>query len=114
MSGPIGQAKVLSERIRGKEITCSGESLKLLDGFVSCLGQSTLRRLWTIYPLPLRRQGFWRKLLLFLRLLLMRNRAELKLMHHHDPLDGGVLLNRMPSGVSFREERKVARFSSQK
>jgi hypothetical protein len=43
---------------------------------------------------------------LFLRLLLMRNRAESKLMHYHDPLDGGVLLNRMPSGVtSERNER---------
>ena len=106
MLGPIGQAKVLSERIRGKEITCSGESLKLLDGFVSCLGQSTLRRLWTIYRLPLRRQGLWRKLLLFLRLLLMRNGAEMKLMHHHDPQDGGVLLNRRPSGVpSEKNER---------
>jgi len=106
MLGPIGQAKVLSERIRGKEITCSGESLKLLDGFVSCLGQSTVRRLWTIYRLPIRRQGLWRKLLLFLRLLLMRNRAELKLMHHDDPLDGGVLLNHMPCEVpSERNER---------
>ena len=27
--------------------------MKLLDGFVSCLGQNTLRRLWTIYRLPL-------------------------------------------------------------
>jgi rhamnosyltransferase len=97
---PIGQAKVLSERIRGKQINCSGESLTLLDGFVSCLGQSTLRRLWTIYQLPLRRQGPWRKLLLFLRLLLMRNGAEMKLMHHHDQLDGGGLLSRMPSVVS--------------
>jgi hypothetical protein len=106
MLGPIGQAKVLSERIRGTKITCSGESLKLLDSFVSCLGQSTIRRLWTVYRLPIRRQGFWRKLLLFLRLLLMRNRAESKLMHYHDPLDGGVLLNRMPSGVtSERNER---------
>jgi glycosyltransferase involved in cell wall biosynthesis len=103
---PIGQAKVLSERIRGKQINCSGESLKLLDGFVSCLGQSTLRRLWTIYQLPLRRQGPWRKLLLFLRLLLMRNGAEMKLMHYHDQLDGGVFLSRMPSVVSSeRNER---------
>jgi glycosyltransferase involved in cell wall biosynthesis len=106
MLAPIGQAKVLSERIRGTDIPCSGESLELLDGFVSCLGQSTIRRLWTVYRLPIRRQGFWRKLLLFLRLLLMRNRAELKLMPQHDPLDGGVLLNRMPSGVPFeRNER---------
>jgi hypothetical protein len=106
MLAPIGQARVLSERIRGTEITCSRESLKLLDGFVSCLGQSTIRRLWTVYRLPIRRQGFLRKLLLFLRLLLMRNRAELKLIRQHDPLDGGVLLNRISSEVpSERNER---------
>ena len=78
MLGPIGQAKVLSERIRGKQINCPGESLELLDGFVSCLGQGTVRRLWTIYRLPFRRQGPWRKLLLFLRLLLMRNEPKVK------------------------------------
>jgi hypothetical protein len=106
MLAPIGQARVLSERIRGTEITCSRESLKLLDGFVSCLGQSTIRRLWTVYRLPIRRQGFLRKLLLFLRLLLMRNRPEMKLIRQHDPLDGGVLLNRISSELpSERNER---------
>jgi rhamnosyltransferase len=108
MLGPIGQAKVLSERMRGKTLNCLGESLELLDGLVSCLGQSTVRRLWTIYRLPLRRQGPWRKLLLFLRLLLMRNEPEVKPMQHHDPLDGGGLLrlNHKTSGVpSERNER---------
>src|SRR4029078_7860899 len=93
MLAPIGQAKGLSERIRGTEITCSRESLKLLDGFVSCLGQSTIRRLWMVYRLPIRRQGFLRKLLLFLRLLLMRNRPQMKLIGQHTTLNAGVLFH---------------------
>ena len=96
MLGPIGQAKVLGERIRGKKINCAGESLELLDDFVSCLGQGIVQRLWTIYRSPLRRQGPWRKLLLFLRLLLMRNEPKVKLTEYHDPLDGGVLLRMKP------------------
>jgi len=108
MLGPIRQAEVLRERIRGKQLNCSGESLELLDGFVSCLGQGTVRRLWTIYRLPLRRQGPWRKLLLFLRLLLMRNETELKQLQHHDPLGGRVQfrMNHNPSGTpSERNQR---------
>jgi glycosyltransferase involved in cell wall biosynthesis len=96
MLGPISQAKVLSDRIREEKVNCSDESLELLDGFISCLGQSTLRRLWTIYQLPLRRQGLWRKLLLFLRLLLMRNEPKVKFTQYHDPLDAGVLLRMKP------------------
>ena len=92
MLGPIGQAKVLGERIRGKRINCAGESLELLDDFVSCLGQGVVQRLWTIYWSPLRRQGPWRKLLLFLRLLLMRSKPKVKLTEYHDPLHAGVLL----------------------
>jgi len=101
MLGPIRQAEVLRERIRGKQLNCSGESLELLDGFVSCLGQGTVRRLWTIYRLPLRRQGPWRKLLLFIRLLLMRNEAELRQLQHHDPLRGRVQFRMIhnPSGT---------------
>lgn len=109
MLGTIAQAKLLSERIRETKIDCSEDNLELLDDFVSCLGKSTVRRLWTIYRLPLRRQGPWRKLLLFLRLLLMRNEPEVELMQHHDPPDGGVLLrlNHKPSGVlSERNERR--------
>jgi hypothetical protein len=96
MVGTIWQAQVLSQRIRGKQISDSDESLKLLDGLVSCLGQGTARRLWTIYRLPFRRQGPWRKLLLFFRVLLMRTGVEVKLMHTHDPLDGVVLLGAKP------------------
>src|SRR6478736_3199234 len=93
MLGPIGQAKVLGERIRGKRINCAGESLELLDDFVSCLGQGVMQRLWTIYRSPLRRQGPWRKLLLFLRLLLMRNAQERKHVQLRDQHDQGVLLH---------------------
>ena len=86
MLGTIRQAQLLSERIKGKELKDSDESVKLLDGFVSCSGQGLARRLWAFYRLPLRRQGPWRKLLLFFRLLLMRPSVEAQVMHHHDPL----------------------------
>jgi len=106
MLGPIGQAQVLRERIRGKNISCSGDSLELLDDFVSCLGQGVVQRLWTIYRSPLRRQGPWRKLLLFLRLLLMRNAPKVKLTQHHDPLDAGVLLRMKPKTSGTLSEPK--------
>jgi len=92
MLGPIGQAQVLRERIMKNNLSCSGDSLQVLDHFVTCLGQGVLGRLWTIYRSPLRRQGPWRKLLLFFRVLLMRNEPKVKLTQYHDPLDAGVLL----------------------
>jgi hypothetical protein len=92
MFGPIRQAEVLSERIRGKHLSCSGNSLELLDHFVTCLEQGVIRRLWTIYQSPLRRQGPWRKLLLFFRVLLMRNDHEMKHVKLRDQHDPGVLL----------------------
>src|SRR6476659_8750631 len=104
MLGPIGQAKVLGERSIIKRINCAGESLELLDDFVSCLGQGVMQRLWTIYRSPLRRQGPWRKLLLFLRLLLMRNEPKVKLAEYPDPLDAGVLLRMKPKSSGTLSE----------
>ena len=109
MLGPVGQAKVLSERIRGEKVHCSDESLELLDAFVSCFRQGLVRRLWTIYQLPLRRQGPFRKLLLFLRLLLMRNEPEVKPLPHNNALDTGVLLRMKPNIPStFSEANQVS------
>jgi glycosyltransferase involved in cell wall biosynthesis len=108
MLGPIRQAEVLSERIRGKNLDCSSDSLDLLDGFVSCSGQNVVRRLWTIYRLPLRRQGPWRKLLLFFRVLLMRNGHQAKHAYTHDRFDRGVIIrmNHNPAGTpSERNQR---------
>lgn len=108
MLGPIGQAQVLRERIRGRNLSCSGDSLQVLDHFVTCLGQSVIRRLWTIYRSPLRRQGLLRKLLLFVRVLLMRNGAEVTQGQLGGQHDQGVLLHmrHTPDGVlSSRSQR---------
>jgi len=104
MLGPIGQAQVLRARIRKNNLSCSGDSLQVLDHFVTCLGQGVLGRLWTIYRSPLRRQGPWRKLLLFLRLLLMRNEPKVKLAEYPDPLDAGVLLRMKPKSSGTLSE----------
>lgn len=77
MAGTIRQAEDLRERIREKATHYSDDTVKLLDGLASCLHQGIVRRLWTVYRLPLRRQGPWRKLLLFLRVFLMRKSHEL-------------------------------------
>jgi glycosyltransferase involved in cell wall biosynthesis len=92
MLATIGQAQALHERIRGERIDCSSGGLELLDGLGSCLEQGLIRRLWTVYRLPLRRQGPWRKLLLFLRLLLMRNGVEAKLVPHGQQVADEVLM----------------------
>jgi len=104
MLGPIGQAQVLRERIRKNNLSCSGDSLQVLDHFVTCLDQGVLGRLWTIYRSSLRRQGPWRKLLLFLRLLLMRNEPKVKLAEYPDPLDAGVLLRMKPKSSGTLSE----------
>ena len=108
MLGPIGQAQVLRERIRKNNLSCSGDSLQVLDHFVTCLGQGVMGRLWTIYRSPLRRQGPWRKLLLFFRVLLMRNAHEGKHVQLRDQHDQGVLLHMKhnPDGApSARSQR---------
>jgi hypothetical protein len=108
MLGPIGQAQVLRERIRGKNLTCSDDSLQVLDHFVTCLGQGVIRRLWTIYRSPLRRQGPLRKLLLFLRVLLMRNGHNAQDGHPGDKHDQGVLLRMKSSsdgGAAAKSQR---------
>jgi hypothetical protein len=92
MWATLGQVQALHERVRGETMDCSSGSLELLDGLVSCLEQGPVRRLWTVYRLPLRRQGPWRKLLLFLRLLFMRNRVEEKLMPHGQQVADRVLM----------------------
>jgi len=71
MHGTVAQALILKERIALRNINCSANVRELLDRFSSCFGQSRAQRLWTVYRLPLRRQGILRKLLLFLRLLLV-------------------------------------------
>jgi hypothetical protein len=93
MLGPIGQAQVLRERIRERNLTCSVETVQLLDHFVTCLDQGVVGRLWTICRSPLRRQGLLRKLLLFARVLLMRNGREVKRVQLRDQQDQGVVLH---------------------
>ena len=91
MLATIGQAQALHQRIRGETMDSPSGSLELLNGLVSCLEAGRVRRLWTVYRLPFRRQGPWRKLLLFLRLLLMRNRVEGKLIPHGQQVADEVL-----------------------
>jgi glycosyltransferase involved in cell wall biosynthesis len=97
---PIRQAEVLSERIRRKNLSCSGDSLQVLDQFVTCLGQGVIGRLWTIYRSPLHRQGPVRKLLLFFRVVLMRNGHETKHAQPREQHNKGVLLNMKHDGAS--------------
>jgi hypothetical protein len=93
MLGPIGQAQVLRERIREKNLVCFGDSVQVLDQFVTCLDQGVIRRLWTIYRSPLRRQGPLRKLLLFVRVLLMRSGYDVRRIQPRGQHDQGVLLH---------------------
>jgi len=93
MLGPIGQAQVLRERIKERNLNCSVETVQLLDHFVTCLDQGVVGRLWTIGRSPLRRQGLLRKLLLFVRVLLMRNGHEVKRVQLRDQQDQGVVLH---------------------
>jgi ABC-2 family transporter len=67
--GSIRQAALLSERIVSREIPCSVETLSLLERFAACAQEGRLRRLWTVSQLGLRRQGVFRQLLLYSRLL---------------------------------------------
>jgi glycosyltransferase involved in cell wall biosynthesis len=115
LRGPIGQAEVLRQRIRKKNFSCSGDSLNVLDHFVTCLGQGVIRRLWTIYRSPLRRQGLVRKLLLFFRVVLMRNGHELKHVQPRDHHPHGAFLNMRhnpdgaPSGGGQRRQTLASR-----
>ena len=109
MLGTIGQAQALHERIRGKPLHCSKGSLELLDGLGSCLEQSLVRRLWTVYRLPLRRQGPWRKLLLFFRVLLMRKEQEVKHISPRGHHDQTVLLQAEQSPAGPLSERSQGR-----
>ena len=71
LHGTVAQAAILKERIAMRNIHCSTKVRELLHSVSSCLGQSRVHRLWTIYRLPLRRQGLIRKLVLLLRLLVV-------------------------------------------
>lgn len=65
----FGQAASLSERIVLREVPCTVETLSLLKRFAACAQEGRLRRLWTVYQLRLRKQGVFRQLLLYCRLL---------------------------------------------
>ena len=69
VSGSIGQAAILSERIVSRGVPCPAETLSLLRRFAACGQQGRLRRLWTVFELKLRRQGVFRQLLLYWRFL---------------------------------------------
>ena len=64
-----GQAASLSERIVSRGVPCSVDALSLLKRFAACAQEGRLRRLWTVFQLRLRRQGLFRQLLLYWRLL---------------------------------------------
>ena len=70
VSGSIGQAAILSERIVSRGVPCPAETLSLLRRFAACGQQGRLRRLWTVFELKLRRQGVFRQLLLYWRFLM--------------------------------------------
>ena len=65
----IRQAALLSERIVSRGIPCSVKTLSLLERFAACAQEGRLRRLWTVSQLGLRRQGVFRQLSLYWRLL---------------------------------------------
>ncbi len=67
--GSIKQAVLLSERVVSRGVPCSPESLWLLKRYAACAQEGRLRRLWTVFQLRLRRQGLFRQLLLYWRLL---------------------------------------------
>lgn len=69
VSGSIGHAAILSERIVSRGVSCPAETLSLLRRFAACGQQGRLRRLWTVFELKLRRQGVFRQLLLYWRFL---------------------------------------------
>lgn len=69
----IRMAALLSERIKLRGIPCSAETTLLLDRFVGCAMKSPLDRVWTASRVGLRRQGLTRYLLLYWRLLVLRN-----------------------------------------
>lgn len=69
VSGSIGHAAILSERIVSRGVPCPAETLSLLRRFAACGQQGRLRRLWTVFELKLRRQGVFRQLLLYWRFL---------------------------------------------
>ena len=69
VSGSIGHAAILSERIVSRGVPCPAEALSLLRRFAACGQQGRLRRLWTVFRLKLRRQGLSRQLLLYWRFL---------------------------------------------
>lgn len=71
LHGTVAQAAILKERIAMRNIHCSAKVRELLHSVSVCLGQSRVHRLWTIYRLPLRRQGLVRKLVLLVRLLVV-------------------------------------------
>jgi glycosyltransferase involved in cell wall biosynthesis len=100
MFGTIRQAQALRERIGANTLRCASGNLELIDGLVLCLQHGTVRRIWTIYRLPLRRQGPWRKLLLFLRVLLMRKGVDATLTPHRPPLDATVVLRAESAAAS--------------
>jgi glycosyltransferase involved in cell wall biosynthesis len=75
---PICQAAALNERLTVRKVDCSSDVRRLIDVFASCGEAGMLRRLVTVYQLPLRRQGLLRKLLWFARLLCSRRLSNAK------------------------------------
>jgi rhamnosyltransferase len=67
--GSIRHAALLGERVISQEVPCSAEALWLLKRFAACAQEGRFRRLWTVFQLRLRRQGVFRQLLLYWRLL---------------------------------------------
>jgi hypothetical protein len=67
--GSIRHAALLGERVASLDVPCSAEALMLLQRFAACAHEGRFRRLWTVFQLRLRRQGLFRQLLLYWRLL---------------------------------------------
>jgi rhamnosyltransferase len=86
MWAPTQQAAALSERIKERKMDCGSEVLDLIDGLASCIKQGLVQRAWTVYRLPLRRQGLARKCLGILRLVLMRKAREAKISPLDEPM----------------------------
>ncbi|HET8669089.1 MAG TPA: glycosyltransferase family 2 protein [Candidatus Saccharimonadales bacterium] len=75
---PIRQAAALSERLKMLKVDCSFDVRRVVDALASSGEVGVLRRFWTVYRLPLRRQGFCRNLLWLARLVCSRKPRKAK------------------------------------
>ena len=78
MLTPIRQAAALRDRLRGRNVECSSDVHRMIDALASSGEVGVVRRMLTVYRLPLRRQGLLRNLLWFARLICFQKPPKIK------------------------------------